>query len=333
MALASDHRLPTLGDARRAADALREALDPGVVLLFGSVACGRQQAGSDLDFVLVFDDLGDYAQRRELAVRAEEAVAKATGIASDVRVTDRPEWEVRTKRCQSTFEAHIVAHAVTLASRPPSSPINWQKEIGMAPSDEQQSADSLDNTTHALNSLIPLLQPSGHESDALLAGDFEYAEDLERSRMLNVCAYSQVVMETSLKALIHALKGPHPANIHSIGGLIDAAASQLSAHDAVQIEACLGQISPQDASVWRETSTYPADARIKGDPQAATPEFAAHMAEAAAQTARTCISLITRELGYQPAEAQQVLTRCHHIDQELPAPETPTRNRDLDIGL
>ena len=210
MALASDHRRPTLGDARRAADALREALDPGVVLLFGSVACGRQQAGSDLDFVLVFDDLGDYAQRRELAVRAAEAVAKATGIASDVRVTDRPEWEVRTKRCRSTFEAHIVAHAVTLASRPPSSPINWQKEIGTAPTDEQQSADSLDNTTHALNSLLPLLEPSGHESDALSAGDFEYAEDLERSRMLNVCAYSQVVMETSLKALIHALKGPPP---------------------------------------------------------------------------------------------------------------------------
>ena len=82
-------------------------------------------------------------------------------------------------------------------------------------------------------------------------------------------------METSLKALIHALKGPHPVNIHSIGGLIDAAGAQLSPHDAVQLESCLDKISPQDASVWRETSTYPADARIKGDPQAATPEFAA----------------------------------------------------------
>lgn len=317
MALAGDHCLPTLGDARRAADALVEAFDPGEVLLFGSVACGRQQVGSDLDLVLVFDDLGDYAQRRELAVQAMEAVARATGIVSDVRVTDRPEWETRAKRCQSTFEAHIAAHAVTLISRPPASPINWQKEIGKAPTDEQQSADSLDNTTHALNGLLPLLQPSGHESDALSAGDFEYADDLAHSRVLYICAYSQVVMETSLKALIHALKGPHPANIHSIGGLIDAAGSQLSPDDAVQLESCLGQISPQDASAWRETSTYPADARIAGDPQTATPEFAAQMAKAAVQVAQTCLSLIEGELGYQPAEAQQVLARCHHIEQEL----------------
>ncbi len=86
------------------------------------------------------------------------------------------------------------------------------------------------------------------------AGDFEYADDLEHSRMLNICAYSQIVMETSLKALIHALKGPHPANIHSIGGLIDAAG------------------------------------------------------------------------------AQQALARCQHIQQELPNPDTPTRNRNLGIG-
>ncbi len=139
-------------------------------------------------------------------------------------------------------------------------------------------------------------------------------------------------METSLKALIHALKGPHPANIHSIGGLIDAAGAQLSPHDAVQLESCLDKISPQDASVWRETSTYPANARIKGDPQTATPEFAAQMARAAVQMAQTCISLITGELGYQPAEAHQALARCQHIQQELPNPDTPTQDRNPGIG-
>jgi len=183
-----------------------------------------------------------------------------------------------------------------------------------------------------LNSLLPLLHPSSHESDALSAGDFEYADDLEHSRMLNICSYSQVVMETSLKALIHTLKEPHPANIHSIGGLIDAAGSRLSPYKAVQLESCLGQISPQDASAWRETSTYPADARIKGDPQTATPEFAAQMARAAVQMTQTCVSLITGELGYQPAEAQQALARCHHIRQELPSRDTPTQDRNFDIA-
>ena len=116
------------------------------------------------------------------------------------------------------------------------------------------------------------------------------------------------------------------------GGLIDAAGAQLSPHDAVQLESCLDKISPQDASVWRETSTYPADARIKGDPQTATPEFAAQMARAAVQMAQTCISLITGELGYQPAEAHQALARCQHIQQELPNPDTPTQDRNPGIG-
>jgi len=43
--------------------------------------------------------------------------------------------------------------------------------------------------------------------------------------------------------------------------------------------------------------------------------------------AQTCISLITGELGYQPAEAQQALVRCRYIRQELPSPGTPTLDR------
>ena len=210
MVLAGERRTPTIDDAHTAAAHLASILDPAEVLLFGSVARGGQIPNSDLDLVLIFDDLGDYANRQELAVQAMEAVAEATGIASDVRITDRPEWEIRAKHCRSTFEAHIASHALTLTSRPPTTPINWNKEIGMAPSDEQQAADSLDNTTHALDTLLPLMEPSTHESDALLAGDLRYADRMKRSRMLNICAQAQTVMETSLKALIHALKGPHP---------------------------------------------------------------------------------------------------------------------------
>lgn len=74
MAVASGQRSPTIGDARRAPDALGRVLDPGEVLSFGSVARGKQGAGSDLDLVLVFDDLGNYKGRQRIAGEAREAV-------------------------------------------------------------------------------------------------------------------------------------------------------------------------------------------------------------------------------------------------------------------
>lgn len=114
VALVGAGRVPELDDARRAAAVLGRELDPGEVLLFGSVAQGAACSDSDLDLVLVFDDLGDYADPQQLEVRARKAIRDATGFASDVRVTDRPEWEARAKRCRSTFETHIASHAVTL---------------------------------------------------------------------------------------------------------------------------------------------------------------------------------------------------------------------------
>lgn len=319
MTLLREKSAPTLDDAHRAADCLAQLFDPGEILLFGSVAKGNPSPGSDLDLVLVFDDLGDYSQRRAIVGQAQEAVQEVTGFASDIRVTDRPEWEIRSKRCRSTFEAHIAAHAVTLSSRPPKTAINWRKEIGMAPSDEQQAADSLENTTHALNSLLPLLIPSEHESDALLAGDLRYADSMERSRLLNTCAQAQLVMETALKSLIHALKGPHPEHTHSIGGLLHAAARQVGDRTAIRLAATLGSVTPDEASVWRETGTYPADRRIQGDPERATPEFVAGMATAAINMTRVCIGLIADELGSPPPAAELALTQCQRIERELAA--------------
>ena len=320
MALVGERHAPTLDDARRAAALLAEKFDPGEILLFGSVAKGVSTPGSDLDLVLVFDDLGDYAGRWKLSERAKELVAEVTGIASNVRITDRPEWEIRAKRCCSTFEAHIAAHAVTISSRPPKIAIDWRKEIGMAPSDEQQAADSLANTTNALNNLLGLLYPYQHEEDALLAGDLRYADSMERSRLLNACGQAQLAMETVLKSLIHALKGPHPEHIHSIGGLLKAAAKQFDGPAAAQLAAVFGPVTPEQASVWRETGTYPANRRIPGDPETATPGFVADMATTATSLVRACLGLVTEELGIQPPTAELALIQCERIEDELAHP-------------
>ena len=307
-------------------------LGPGEVLVFGSVARGDQAAGSDLDLVLVFDDLGDYTQRRDLAAKAQAAVAEATGIASDVRVTDRPEWEIRTRRCQSTFEAHIAAHAVTLASRRPAAQIDWEKQIGLAATDEQQAADTLHGTAYALDGILLHLWPSLHETGARAAGDPDDADKMEHSRILESCAKAQIAMETSLKALLHALKAPHPAGINSIGGLIEAARDHLDEAAASELEAALGPLSSEQASVWREASVYPADPGNEAHAQAATPAFAAQMAEAAIEMTTAAIALVSQQLGYQPDEAKRPMAQCARIGQELPALDTPDRNRQPRIS-
>lgn len=333
VALVRSSGLPTLADAQRAAAALREVLDPGEVLLFGSVARGEQSAGSDMDFVLVFDDLGDYSGRGDIADRARRAVLRATGFGCDVRVTDRPEWEIRSKRCRSTFEAHIAAHAVTLVSRPPRGDIDWDKDIAMAPSDAEQAARSLNNTVHALNKLvIALRSPAGG------AGDSGGAEHMRTSRLLMVCEQSQIAMENSLKSLIHALEGRHPGRDHNIGDLIAQASAHLTPGAADSLRACLGPIAPKQASAWREAGTYPddKDLDVGFDPVVvATEEFSSQMAKAATDMALYCIALIEARLGLLPPTAPPALDSIDQARQLLPIPHPglDIPHSGLDTGL
>ena len=107
----------TLEHARQAADAVAR-LDPGLVLLHGSVVSWTAGADSDLDLVVMFDDLGDYSQRPLLRRRAKGAAESAIGRRVDVRVADRPEWKARCE-CVSSSERHVAAGAVTLRERAP----------------------------------------------------------------------------------------------------------------------------------------------------------------------------------------------------------------------
>ena len=314
---ASKHQPPAVGDARRATEHIGRILDPAEVLVFGSVARGCSTGGSDVDLVVVFDDLGDYAQRRELAHQARAAAEQAIGFACDVRVTDRAEWKIRTEQCRSSFEAHIASCAITLASRPPKAPIDWDKPIGKPATDAQQAAATLAKTAHSLTTIYASLSPSSYEADALAEGDTAMAHSLRRSRLLGVCEHAQIAMETSLHALICARRAPHPENARDIRGLIDAARRNLGPAHTALIDAALGPLTPDQISIWRHASTYPATPLPGADPDTATPQFAAQMAKAATKLAAAAISLIEQALGHRPAQAQQALRRCAGIDQQL----------------
>ena len=225
--------------------------------MFGSVARGCATAGSDVDLAVMFDDLGDYTQRRELAHQARTAAEQAAGFACDVRVTDRAEWRVRTTQCRSSFEAHIASCAITLMSRPPKSPIDWDKKIGKPATDEQQAVAILAKTTHSLITILAYLRPSPSEADALAEDDTDLAHQMQHSRLLSVCEHAQIAMETSLQALICARRAPHPENARNICGLIDAARRHLDPAQAALIDATLGPLTPDQISIWRAHQHLP----------------------------------------------------------------------------
>ena len=162
---------PTMKDALRAADALWH-LDPGLVPLYGSVADGTADADSDLDLVVVFDDLGDYSQRPLLRRRAR--------------------------------------------------------------------------------------------------------------RMRRVCASAQAAMETGLKALNHALPGPHPPRTHDLAALIDVLS--VAAGERDRLAAAVEGLDLEEAALWREMGTYPGDFEAEVVAGRSTSEHAAKMVNAAVPT-------------------------------------------------
>ena len=290
---------PTLDDARRAADAL-SSLDPGLVLVYGSVADGTADAGSDVDLMVVFDDLGDYSQRPLLWRRAWEAASSAIGRPVDVRVTDRPEWRARTA-CVSSFERHVASRAVTLRERRAGA-VDWHKEIPISPTDEGMAQASLGDLAYALVTLNNCLTPYVHELEAAEVGDVEWEARSRARRMRRICASAQTVMETGLKALNHALPGPHPPKTHDLAELIDLLPVESGERDRLA-DAVQG-LDLAAAAQWREMGTYPGDFPAEVVAERSTPEHAASMVNAAARLTLAVVDLIEDRLGQSDASTE-----------------------------
>ena len=86
---------PTVDDARRAGRALTDA-GAREVMVFGSVTKGEARPYSDIDLVVVLDDL-DYRNRRDTAHALEDLAAGAVGRSVDVWLTDVPEWAAQNR--------------------------------------------------------------------------------------------------------------------------------------------------------------------------------------------------------------------------------------------
>ena len=315
---------PTLDDAQRAADAL-SFLDPGLVLVYGSVADGTADDDSDVDLMVVFDDLGDYRQRPFLCRRAREAAEGVIGRPVDVRVTDRPEWRARTE-CVSSFERHVASEAITLRERR-AEHVDWHKEIPIPPTDEDMARASLGDLAQALEALTNALAPYAQEAEAAESGSPAQAAVSRARRMRRVCALAQEAMETGLQALNHALPGPHPPRTHDLGALIGLLPVTPGERD--RLDAAVRDLDLAAAAQWRQMGTYPGDFEVEVVAERSTPEHAATMVNAAARLTLAVVDLLEDRLGDSAAshEARTELSRLvglpvpppHHRSQPHPS--------------
>ena len=263
------------------------------VLVFGSVAAGTARAGSDIDLVAVFDDLGDYSTRSQLHRAALCAAADAAGHRCEVLVTDRPEWETRT-RMQTSIESDICVRAVMLADLPEAEPVNWHKLIGKPDSDAAEALADLADAAQALLNADTQAVPTAREARAASSGDLLRCDDERFRRMMFLCGHCHDAIGAALAAYSRGVEQTRPARtVHrnriasAIGGLSEPAARIFT--DA------LSPLSADDVAPWSDPSRF---VRCPQTLQRLTPQLASHIYEAARRCCRVAVDAVTQRHGH-----------------------------------
>ena len=225
------------------------------MLLFGSVACGRATAGSDIDLVAIFDDI-DYRDRLGIRSELRAAAESVVDCPVEVFVTDRAEWRRRTQEVSASFEAGIAASAVVLVDRPAGA-VKWDKEIGLADNNTDEALGRLDEASKALSTMTRAMHPDEWEMTE------PQQDHATRWRLIDVCSAGAMATETALKALAASNDTPAPHK-HRIDLLVPLAGPRT--HDVrtaladLETNTVAGGDEPYgDLSIWRAVGTYIAD--------------------------------------------------------------------------
>lgn len=278
----TDVAAPTIDDARRAGRVLTDA-GAREVMLFGSVAAGRAVPHSDIDLVVVLDDL-DYRHRREAAHALEDLAADAAGQPVDVWLTDVPEWAAQNRRAAS-FAAAIRDDLVPVAARPgDDSAVNWGKEQVMAISDTEDAWRRLDEVRTHLLRLRRRHRPDDDERRARAAGDDDQHHDLRADRLVQACTAAAMAIETAFKALGTDAR-IDPQLLH-YNHRLDPIIEQLPVEDRTAAEAILtGSVTAHSVSEWRTQGDYQPDPGKPHPYELATAAYTTAIAAAAAAAA------------------------------------------------
>ena len=242
---------PTIEDARRAAEALTKT-GAGRVVLFGSVARAAATQRSDIDLIVIYDDI-DYSKRREIATPARSIAKDAAGFPVDVVVTDRPEWKMRTTQVHTSLEARAERLGTVLIDRA-EGVVDWNKEMVMPADDYQEALYRIEHVGVALEDVFERLEPSRMQARYAGLGMAEAADLAGLGRMLSLGGSCQAVAESALKALIHLTAQPaNKAWGHEIEDLCEALPSPTQEY---VIDRLLHPVKPEELTIWHRWSRY-----------------------------------------------------------------------------
>ncbi len=245
-----DPSAPTLAAAERAARVVAGA-GAGRVLLFGSVARGDARYHSDIDLMVIFDDL-DYARRQDLAMQLERLARAEVGCSVDVHLTDRPEWKMRTEQVVTSFENRVKAHALVMTDQEPGE-VDWGKEMVMPRSDYEEAVERLRQVANALEGLqesfVPTFAQRRMDEEGNEMKEFASYE----GRLSRGCASGHLIVETAVKSLIHLSSSP---GAQPWGHKIDKLLAQLQEPHKGEIEDRLARVGVRQLQRWQQQARY-----------------------------------------------------------------------------
>ena len=219
-----EHAPPSIEDARRAAEML-----PGSVRLFGSVARGEATALSDIDLLVILDDV-DYGQVSSMAGELRREAHTRTGLPLDVWVLDWPRWESNIVH-PFTLEGRALTDGRWLRYVPPGADVKWEKKV--APN--KVKINTLKNAINTLNGHLTAIVNELSRIDGNERLGIEQKNELfywgslaiRLGRMLAAC---HVVLEQTFKVIDHLAIVAHPKDDgkhHGLSGTYEAFGEEL----------------------------------------------------------------------------------------------------------
>ena len=225
LAPASLERSPCMDDARAAASAIAEQV-PGTerVCVYGSVARGDSHPGSDIDLVVIFDDI-DYKEDRTRLATACWSAAGDVPYPVGLMITDRHEWAIRTAMA-TTIERSILSdiielHASDNGQKLTSQPlVNKKMEIPVTDLDEAYRR--VGEVSEAHWAVFEAITPGKSETKAATeASQSGKLLKLRKARYRKIMTECDMALELSLKCIHHALADTPPEREHSLKKLLD----------------------------------------------------------------------------------------------------------------
>lgn len=181
------------------------------VMLFGSLARGQVSPESDIDLVVVVDDLGDYSTRYNLQRDMAKTARGSAGHHVDIHLTDLAEWACRSETVTASFEASLIDHAVVMLERHPIANPDWDKIMTKPTTNlEEAAVKHTDMCRHAY-ALSRVILPDQDE----LTAEVEERIWMAQERMCQICGAAARLIESSIKT-VTATHGVSPKHTHNM---------------------------------------------------------------------------------------------------------------------